>query len=79
MFSGLDPSSPHRVSMDGPIFKPFDNIIALFVELFCPKPNYFTQSWVGTFSDIQQSKVDMFGVQQKEKRAFFFADTGIYA
>ena len=71
IFSGLDPSSPHRVSMEGPIFKPFGNPIALFVEPFRPKPNYFTQSWVGTFSEIQQSKMDMCGAQHREKRTFF--------
>ena len=61
--SGLDPASAHRVSMEGPIFKPVGNPIALFMKLFCPKPNYFIQSWVGTFPDIQQSKMDIFGVQ----------------
>ena len=71
MFSGLDPASTHRVSMDEPIFKSFWCPMDLFMEPFCPKPNYFTQFWVGTFPDIQQSKVDIFGVQQKEKRAFF--------
>ena len=69
--SGLDHSSPHRVSMEGPIFKPFGNPVALFVEVFCPKPNYFIQSWVGTISEIQQSNMDILGAQQKEKRAFF--------
>ena len=71
MFSGLDPSSPHQVSMEGPMFKPFGSPIPLFMELFRPKPNYFTQSWVGTFSEIQQSNIDICRAQQYGKRAFF--------
>ena len=73
--SGLDPASPHRVSMDGPILKPFGNPIALFMELFFPKPNCFTQSWVGTFSEIQQSNIVFFGPSNMESGRFF-ADTG---
>ena len=74
IFPGLDPSSPHRVSMEGPIFKPFGNPIALFME-HLPKHNYFTQSWIGTFSEIQQSEMDILGAQQKGKRTFFLQTT----
>ena len=69
--SGLDPSSPHRVSMDGPIFKPFGNPIALVMEPFCPKPKYFVQSRVGTVSKIPLSNIDILWAQQYGKQAFF--------
>ena len=71
VFPGLDPSSPHRVSMEGPIFKPFGNPSALFVELFWHKRNYFTQSWVGTFSEIQQSKMGILGSSKRKSQRLF--------
>ena len=79
IFSGLDPSSSHRVSMEGPIFKPFGNPIALVMEILCPKPNYFTQSWVGTFPEIPQSNIPRLTFLEfsTPKAVVSFADTGI--
>ena len=71
IFSGLDPSSPHWVSMDEPIFKPCGNPVGPIMEINFSKPNYFTQSWVGTFSELPQWALHVFGAHQKGPQAFF--------
>ena len=57
--------------MDEPIFKPCGNPVGPIMEINFSKPNYFIQSWVGTFSEFPQWALHVFWAHQKGPQAFF--------
>lgn len=50
------------------MFRSCGNPVALVMALFCLQPNYFTQSWVGTFSELPHCDVRVFKAHEKRSQ-----------
>ena len=65
-----DMDSPHRVSMDEPIFKPLGQTIVHVMTILFPNPNYFAQSWRGHLLDSHNPTFNVFGPNMADSFLF---------